>query len=200
MGVPVHLVVYADYVCPFCYLAHIGAERLRADGPIEIENVPFELYPAGTSLPSPDAVWMRNGWTRQVEPLAAELAAEMRYPALVPRTRKAHEAAAYARSEGRGAEMHDAIYRAYWRDGRDIGRIDVLSGIGGEIGLDALSVRIALDVDQWTEQVEQQEQAASVLRLSAVPAYALMGSGRTRAVWVGLMRYEELKAWVERHT
>lgn len=195
-----HLVVYADYVCPFCYLAHVGVERLRADGAIEIENMPFELYPVGTSLPSPDAVWMRNGWTRQVEPLAAELSVDMRYPTLVPRTRKAHEATAFARSEGRGAEMHDAIYRAYWRDGRDIGRIDVLAGIGAGIGLDAVSVRIALDVDQWTEQVERQEQGAAAMQLSAVPAYALMDSGRTPAMWVGLMRYDELRAWVERHT
>lgn len=198
-----HLVVYADYVCPFCYLAHLGVERLAADGIVQTENAPFELYPAGRALPSPDAEWMRSGWRRQVEPLAAELGVELRYPERVTRTRKAHEAAAYAASEGRGEEMHAAIYRAYWSDGRDIGRIDVLSAIGGEIGLDATSVRIALDVDQWTEQVERAEQAAAALRLAAVPAYVLAPEADTErlaaagAMRVGMMRYEELRAWVE---
>src|SRR5690606_30030685 len=121
------LVVYADYVCPYCYLAEAGVARLRRDGLVSVEGAAFELRPAGTPLPAADAEWMRNAWTRQVEPLARELGVEMSYPAVVTRTRKAHEAAAYARAEGRWEAMHAALYRAYWVEGRDIGRIDVLS-------------------------------------------------------------------------
>jgi predicted DsbA family dithiol-disulfide isomerase len=199
------LVVYADYVCPFCYLAEVGVARLRRDGLVSVDGAAFELRPSGTPLPAADAEWMRNAWTRHVEPLARELGVDMRYPAVMTRTRKAHEAAAYARAEGRWEAMHAALYRAYWVEGRDIGRIDVLSAIGGEVGLDPISVRIALDVDQWSERVAGEEHAASALELRAVPAYILTdgdedGAVAASAVRTGLMRYEELRSWVETET
>jgi predicted DsbA family dithiol-disulfide isomerase len=198
------VIVFADYVCPFCYLAEQVLERLGRDHAADILGAAFELRPPGTPLPGPDAAWMRSAWTRQVEPLAAELDVTMRYPAVVTRTRKAHEAAAHARAAGPGAEMRAAIYRAYWQDARDIGRIDVLVEIGAELGLDATALRIALDLDQWTDHIVREEQAAARLGVGAVPAYVMTtasveptGLTAGAAVRTGLLRDDELRAWVE---
>ncbi|MGH7447320.1 MAG: DsbA family protein, partial [Longimicrobiales bacterium] len=99
--------------------------------------------------------------------------------------------------------MHEAIYAAYWQDGMDIGRIDVLMGIGRDIGLDASGLKVALDIDQWTERVEQDEARAAQLHLGAVPAFVLMsdpdsGTDVAADIRLGLQRYEDLRAWVER--
>ena len=190
------LIIFADYVCPFCRLADTAAARLREEGRVAVDGAAFELYPTGTPVPDSDAAWPHS-----VERLAAELGVPIKRPAAMPRTRKAHEAAAYARSEGKHADMHAAIYAAYWQDGRDIGRIDVLVDIGRESGLDPTRLKVALDIDQWTEVVEQDEIRAARLGLSSVPAYVLTGVSDTGTpvaadIRVGLQRYEELRTWV----
>ena len=197
------LVLFGDYACPFSFFAELGASRLREEGRVRVEGAAFELRPAGTPLPAVDAQWPDDTWASTIEPLADGLGIMPKRPVLVVRTRKAHEAAAYARSEGRYAAMHAALYAAYWQEGRDIGRIDVLSEIGREVGLDASGLRVALDIDQQTARVEQEEAWAARLGLDAVPAWVMMddgadGTGVAAGVLVGLRRYEELKAWVER--
>ncbi|MGH7446260.1 MAG: DsbA family protein, partial [Longimicrobiales bacterium] len=94
------LFLFADYVCPFCRLAEAEAARLRLDGRM-VEGAAFELRPAGTPLVDLDAHRMREYWTRTIEPLAEELGVTMTWQARMTRTRKAHEAAAYARSQGK---------------------------------------------------------------------------------------------------
>jgi predicted DsbA family dithiol-disulfide isomerase len=197
------LVLFGDYVCPYSFFAEVGAVRLREEGTVQVEGAAFELRPAGTPLPAAETQWPDDTWTRTIEPLADGVGVVLKRPTLVVRTRKAHEAAAYARSEGRYAAMHAALYAAYWQEGRDIGRIDVLSEIGREVGLDASGLRVALDIDQQTARVEQDEAWAARLGLDAVPAWVMTndgadGTGVAAGILVGLQRYEELKAWVER--
>jgi predicted DsbA family dithiol-disulfide isomerase len=166
-----------------------------------VERGAFELRPTGTPLPDPDDARLREGWERVIEPLGRELGVTIRYPELAARTRKAHEAAVYARSEGALEAMHEAIYRAYWEDGRDIGRIDVLVEIGATVGLDRGGLRVALDIDQWTARVLEDQARAAQLGIHGVPAYVLQRSAGVDAagadeVRLGLQQYDELKAWV----
>lgn len=194
------LVLFADYVCPFCFLAETDLARLRARSRVTVDGAAFELRPAGTALPEIGTAWEADVWARSIEPLASELGVALKRPKLVTRTRKAHEAAAYARSVGRYADMHGAIYAAYWQHGQDIGRIDVLTGIAREIGLDSSGLRVALDIDQCTERVEQDEAWGARLGLGGVPAYVLTdeidGTGVAADVRVGLQRYGNLETWV----
>ncbi|HSJ26459.1 MAG TPA: DsbA family protein [Longimicrobiales bacterium] len=187
------LIVFADYVCPYCRLAEAAVEQLRGNG-IAVEAAAFELRPAGTPALSPDEPWMRAAWEQHVGPLASRLGVTMRMPPLVPRTAKAHEAAAFARSQGALRDMHAAVYAAYWEDGRDIGRIDVLTEIAEEVGLEPGAMRVALDIDQFTDRVAADRAVAARLGLSGVPAFVRTGSdGDLRT---GLQTYDELKAWV----
>lgn len=197
------LVVFADYVCPFCRLAESVLARLRRDHGVESEVAAFELRPPGSPVPGAANPWKREAWHRVIVPLAAELGVALQYPSLMPRTRKAHEAVAYARSVGTSGPMHEAVYDAYWQDGRDIGRIDVLVDIGAAVGLDRTALKVALDIDQWTERVLQDLAAARRLGLTGVPAYvrhtpAVGDVPVTAELRVGLQRYEELRAWMVR--
>jgi predicted DsbA family dithiol-disulfide isomerase len=193
------LVVFADYVCPFCYLAETQVARLRAEG-VAVQGAAFELRPAGTPLPSLRERYMHDSWRLLIEPLREELQVSMRFPTVSTRTRKAHEAAAWARERDAFDRMHEAIYRAYWEDAADIGRIDVLTEIGAGVGLDRSELRVSLDIDQFTERVEQDRAWAARLQLGGVPAYLLQADGSDAGVELrtGMLRYDELKAWMTR--
>jgi predicted DsbA family dithiol-disulfide isomerase len=196
------LVVFADYACPFCYLAEVALAQLAADG-CTIERRAFELRPPPAPLPDLRAPRYRAGWEAAVQPLADRLGLEMRFPPRPVRTRKAHEAAAFARSRDRLEAIHVAIHRAYFVEGRDIGRIDVLVAIGEEIGLDPVELKVELDVDRWTAQVAGDEAEAERLGITAVPAYCRgrMGAPPDPAqVVTGVRDAPWLRAWLEAGT
>lgn len=203
--------MYSDYVSPSCYLADAEVGRLLREPGMRVDAAAFELRPPGTGPLSMDDPGMRQRWA-DIEPLAQQLGVRMQYPRFMTRTRKAHEAVAWARERGADRTLHEAVFRAYWQEGRDIGRIDVLMQLAGELGLDAMGLKVALDIDQYTGRVERDEAAAALLRLRDVPAYVLVASapgetgageeqddgrdGLAVAVRMGLQRFMELRDWV----
>lgn len=185
------LTMWGDYVCPFCYLGDAALRQVERGLDVAVERMPFELRPPGVPLADLEAGGVRPAFEAVVVPWAARLGVEVRWNGTGTRTRKAHEAAAYARTVDRFEAMHKALYRAYWLEGRDIGRIDVLTAIGAEVGLDALELRVALDVDARTADVMAAEAAATALGVRAVPAYRLGGRLLT-----GLHEPAALRQWV----
>jgi predicted DsbA family dithiol-disulfide isomerase len=165
--------LFTDFACPFCYLAEVVALRaMPADR--TLRHRAFELRPAPARLTSPAAdPFKRDGWSQVVAPVAAELGITMRLPSLGVRTRKAHEAAIHARKHDRERAMRAALYAAYFEDGRDIGRIDVLVDIAASVGMDRTDMKVTLDIDQHTAAVEADAEEAAALGLRAVPAFVM---------------------------
>lgn len=187
------MITYQDYVCPFCYVAEAPLARVRAEG-VVLDRRPFELRPAPEPLTDLRSPLLRHAWEHAVLPLAQRYGIEIREPARSVRTRKAHEAVAFAREHGLTEEMHAAIFRAHFVEGRDIGRIDVLAEIGGEVGLDASDLRFALNADRWTAQVEEDERAAAALGITAVPAFVRRTPDGPQAMF-GVRDHETLRRW-----
>jgi predicted DsbA family dithiol-disulfide isomerase len=147
------LVAFSDYVCPFSYLAEPALARLPAEEGVEVEYRAFELRPAPAPLPDAGGEALAAQWRTTIEPLARALGVEARLPPVQPRSRKAHEAAKFARDRALFAEMHRALFHAFFVEGRDIGRIDVLVELGETVGLDRTELKVALDVDHLAERV-----------------------------------------------
>jgi predicted DsbA family dithiol-disulfide isomerase len=192
------LAVFADYASPICYLAEAGLTQLAEEG-VDVERRAFEVRPAPAALVDPRSASFREEWDVRVRPLAERLGCEIRTPPRAVRTRKAHEAAAFARSRGMHGAMNAAIYRAYFVEGRDIGRIDVLVAIGEEVGFDPVELKVELDVDRWTEQVVADETEAARLGITTVPAYAVrspIGALDTGGVVTGIREATWLRRWL----
>jgi 2-hydroxychromene-2-carboxylate isomerase len=75
---------------------------------------------------------------------AAALGLDMRRPTRRPPTLPAHLVADLAEQAGLGASWRDAVLRAYWTDGVDIGGRDELVDLAMTAGLDGLEVAATL--------------------------------------------------------
>jgi predicted DsbA family dithiol-disulfide isomerase len=114
----------------------------------------------------------------------------------MPRTAKAHEAARLAEVKGVGRALRNAIFHAYFGEGRDIGRIDVLVELAAGVGLDPTETRVVLDVDTYSAEISAARGLGERLGIEGVPALVL-GEGAAAELLLGAYPAPELRARIE---
>lgn len=186
----VPVVVFSDFACPFSYVTEAALRRMEAAGEAELTYLAYELHPAPAPLPADD-----GGWMDALRPLADELGLALRVPPAPARTAKAHEAAAFAQARGAGPAMRDAIFAAYWGEGRDISRIDVLVELGAALGLDRTEMKVVLDVDSLAPRIQAEQDAARGAGVTGTPT-VVAGTGEEARWLVGARPFAELRAAV----
>jgi predicted DsbA family dithiol-disulfide isomerase len=105
-------------------------------------------------------------------------------------SRLAQELGKWGDVTGRPA-IHDALYRAYFVDGTDIGSIDALVGVAQGVGLPADEARRILNERAFRSAVDRDWAHARDLGVTGVPTFVAGG----RAV-VGAQPYEALEQLV----
>ena len=182
--------IFSDVVCPWCF---IGKRRLdqvlstEVGEGIELRWRPYQLYP---NIPA-DGVDRREylkrrygaGADRARVParISEEAQAEgidLRFDLIerTPNTLLAHRLLEYAHDYGLQHVLSEALFEAYFCQGRDVGDIDTLAEIAGEAGLSSLDAKAFLLTDASLDEVQTQLQRAPDLGISGVPGYFLAGS------------------------
>lgn len=180
------LVVYSDYVCPFCYLGKRSLESYLedAENPPSIEWRAFDLrgHKRGPDdeirreiEDGKDEAYMQRA-RRNVERLAKAYDVEMNWD--IDQTVDAwdaHKLAIYARREHGGdvfEELNEAIFTALWRDNRDISETDVLVDLAGKVGLSEEETRQAIDSEELDETLRDQFARSHRAGVTGVPTFA----------------------------
>jgi predicted DsbA family dithiol-disulfide isomerase len=186
--------IFADVVCPWCWLGKRRLERaaaLRPDLHIEPRWHAYQLdpsIPAG-GLPRREYYLRKFGSAERIaamqerlETLGADEAVPFAFDRITrsPNTRDAHRLIAGA--NGHQAALVERLYRAYFTDGLDIGSPTVLADLAGEAGLDRAEAVRQLDAGAGAEAVDGDLGAAGRIGISGVPffifdrKYALSGA------------------------
>jgi len=122
------VVFYGDLNCPFCYAEN---ERLLELG--LADEVPFRAVQHWPNLPAPwnDRDPYVQSLIDEVLPLVRELAEEVpvERPRSCPNTKQACIAVAEATliDPKRATKLRTALFRALWRDGRDLSEDEVIT-------------------------------------------------------------------------
>ena len=107
-------------------------------------------------------------------------------------SRLAQELAKWAESKGRGDTFHDAVFRAYFVDGRNIGKVDELVTLARSIGLPAKEAKSALELRTYKEAVDSDWFRSRSLGITAVPTFVV-----DHQAVVGFQPYESLEQLVK---
>jgi predicted DsbA family dithiol-disulfide isomerase len=199
----IRVTVWSDYVCPFCYLEEPVLNRIRQEygEVLHLQWRAFELRPAPVPTLDPNGEYLHTVWNQAVYPMARQRGMMLRLPPVQPRSCRAFELAEFARTKGRFDEVHRALFKAFFEDGRDIDHLDTLVTIGTAVGLDGETVRAALEQGICRERVIQDERDAANLGITAVPTVMIGRADRPleEADFIaGAQPYEVIKAAVER--
>jgi predicted DsbA family dithiol-disulfide isomerase len=107
-------------------------------------------------------------------------------------SRLAQELAKWAESEGKGDSFHEVVFRAYFVDGKNIGRVDELVALSKSIGLQEKNARSVLELRTFKEAVDSDWQRSHALGITAVPTFVM-----DQQATVGFQPYEQIEQFLK---
>jgi predicted DsbA family dithiol-disulfide isomerase len=107
-------------------------------------------------------------------------------------SRRAQELSKWAEGKGKADEIHDALFRAYFVDVKNIGKTEVLATIAEENGLPADEATDVLLSGSFKEAVDNDWRRCAAYGVNAVPTF-LAG----KYLMVGAQPYEELERLIQ---
>jgi predicted DsbA family dithiol-disulfide isomerase len=178
--------IVSDTVCPWCF---IGKRRLEAalrqrgaGEPIEVHWRPFQLnpdIPAG-GLDRRDYLATKFGGPERAKEIyervrrageSAGIAFEFERIPRTPNTINSHRLIHRAAIFGKQDEVVEALFRAYFLEGRDIGAVDTLVECAAASDLPADDIRRYLESEEDAELIRGQDRQARSLGIDAVPCF-----------------------------
>ena len=84
MTTGISIKLYADFACPYCFLADCVLQQAIAGRDVNIERMPYELRPYPAPTLRPEGGFVQNAWRNSVAPLASQLGVEVHLPHVSP--------------------------------------------------------------------------------------------------------------------
>jgi predicted DsbA family dithiol-disulfide isomerase len=174
------VVMFADFICPYCYIGQERMEQLARDYDVVPQWRPYWLHPEtplqGARLPQtadPDRARTTLEWLQEMAP---EKAARIRFPGKLQYSFLAFEAVEFAQDRGLALRFTSAVYDALWVQGRDIAQVSTLQEAAAGAGLDAEEMGRALRERGYMERALRAVAASKDAGVTSTPTYIL---GRT---------------------
>lgn len=157
--------------------------------------MPFELRPEPHETLRPEGDYLQRAWRQSVYPIARQMGVPIKLPAVSPQPHShlAFEGYQFAREHGQGNEYNHRVLEAFFVESQDIGDIDVLTRLAGEVGLDRAAFETAIRGRAYREvhrrALRHADEEAGV---SGVPMFVIGDR-----VLTGLQGKETLEAVIE---
>ena len=189
MGERMRIEVWADVVCPWCWIGETRLYRALQERPdVEAEVVwrPFQLQPdlPREGLPWDEVIRTKFGGPERARMMFQHVAAAGAEDGLAfnfdaipahPNTRDAHRLVLLAQQAGVGRQMSEALFAANFSDGRDIGKTGVLADVAAQVGMDRDRVARFLGGDELGRDVDASQAEAASLGITGVPFFVIDG-------------------------
>jgi len=176
----------------------VRIDRLKKEYKVEVKWAAFPLHPetpeegltlaelfAGRSVDIP-------GIMMRLKRVAGELGLPLADRTKTYNSRLAQELAKWAEAEGKGDEFHDAVFRAYFVEAKNIAKADMLVGLSKSIGLPGDEARRVVLDRTFREAVDADWKRSRDLGITAVPTVIMSAQGI-----VGFQPYEVLEQFLK---
>ena len=175
-------------------------ERLRKEHGVQLEWVHFPLHP-DTPPEGKSLAELFAGRGYDMPKMQAQMRARMAAEGLpygertmTFNSRLAQELGKWADTQPGGDAIHDALFRAYFVDGRNIGDAQELVKIAAAVGLDAAAARQVLETRSFRAAVDADWEKSRRYGVTGVPTFVHGDRGV-----VGAQPYEALVQLIQGH-
>lgn len=178
--------VVSDVICPWCFLGKRRLDKALALIPeikAEISFRPFFLDPTippeGLGRHEYMAAKFGEERLKTIHDPLIKAGKEDGVPyhfdkiTRTPNTMDAHRLLRWAKLDGKQPEIAEALFMAYWNEGRDVGDHQVLADIAAAHGMNRNKVLNALGTDQDKNDVLKETTQAQQMGVTGVPTYII---------------------------
>lgn len=179
--------IWSDVMCPFCYIGKRKFEKALAEfegkEKIEIEWKSFQLNPAQKTDPTKNINQYLSeikGWSIEqakemndrVTAMAKEVGLDYNFDkAIVANSFDAHRLIQLAKRKELGNQMEEALFKAYFIDGKNTADHATLISLAVEAGLDEAEAKAILDSGIFADEVEADIELAGQIGVRGVPFF-----------------------------
>ena len=186
---PVHIEIIFDPACPWCFIGKRRLEQALDLRPMIKPIIQWHPFLLNPELPSgghdntayPVRKFGSEGRVRRAFGAISDagLSVEINFAfdriRNTPNSLDAHRMARFADVHNRANETVEALFHAYFVNGRDIGDIEVLIDIAKESGLPVAEMRAYLESDADVALIYEENARAHSLGINGVPSYLFSG-------------------------
>lgn len=179
--------ILSDPICPWCYIGKVQLDRAlegRTDRPVVMAWHPFQLNPdmPRDGMDRREYLETKFGGKSQAVEVYARIAEAAKAAGLeidfgaitrTPNTLDAHRLIYWAGIEGAQTPVVSALFKAYFKEGRDIGQADVLADIADAAGMDASMVLRLLKTDEDVENIRKRDAHSREMGVTGVPTFII---------------------------
>lgn len=181
--------ILSDTVCPWCFIGKRRFERalaMRPQADLEVRWLPFQLnptMPAG-GLDRRQYLTAKFGGVERAEKQYERIRRAGRDEGIdfqferisrTPNTVDSHRLIHYAGLRGAQDSIVEALFQAYFLEGRDTGKRNVLIDVADSAGLDAAEVAAYLQSDEDRSHILGLDEIARRNGITGVPCFIIEG-------------------------
>jgi len=185
--------IVSDTVCPWCFIGKRRLERALAKAGLDDVQIgwrPFQLNPDMPSEGMDRREYLKlkfggdgsgGGMYQAIRAAGEDESIPFDFSAIriQPNTIDSHRLIHFAGTRGKQDAVVEALFRAYFTNGRNIGEIDALVDAAVDGGLDGEEVRAYLASDADRERIVEEDRVAREIGVQGVPCFII---NRTYAV------------------
>jgi len=180
--------IWSDIMCPFCYIGKRHFESAlnqfsHADK-VQIEWKSFQLDPTIPKMDMRVDVYQyladKKGMSLEQSKALHENVIQMAKNAgldynfdiaVVGNSKDAHRLIQFAKTKELGDQAEEALFKAYFTDGKNMADLNDLIEIGTSIGLDSEEIKTMLESDAFAYEMMQDIQEAQNIGVQGVPFF-----------------------------
>lgn len=145
------------------------------------EWLPFEIHP---DTPPEGVLWKDyfpgmnpEAFFRQLDERGKKMGVRFGPQPLMSNSRMAMQGGEFAKEHGKYEVYHEAVFRAFFTDCKDIGDQEVILDLAKGVGLDAVALDAALESNIYLPRLQSTTRKAKTNGFSAAPTFVIEGYG-----------------------
>lgn len=191
----VHVKIYSDYICPFCYIGFLRLEKLRGEYDVDVDWRFLEIHPDNPpeGKPVTELGYPPDHWAMLMANLSRMAEAEgvtLPERTFTTNSRRALKLAQAVWEEQPGVfeTLNREMYEAYFLRGENIGDPAILESLAASCGVDPAVVQRAWSEPHYEEVLEGNQRNAMQLRITGTPTYVFENQ-----VYSGAIPFETMR-------
>lgn len=189
---PITIDIVSDIVCPWCWLGkqyvdaaikqfpdmevQINWRPFMLDADVPSDGLPYQYYMKKKF--GGDRVEQFKAMKKNLVQAAGPAGIEFNFDAIPvrPNTLKAHCLLKLAAEQGKSAAASEALFKAFFQDGQDVGNDKVLMQIASDIGMDINSAKKFSASKNDKKEIKSELAYFQELGVSSVPTFIYNGT------------------------